>query len=96
MATSPPPEEPVVREFDYELLAKIAAKNRLLRERGLVERTTVESYRRPEPNYLSGTGVMASVSNNKRPSQREAIAKARQKLRQVSLSRQLALPRPST
>jgi hypothetical protein len=85
--------EPVVRTFDYELLAKIAAANKLKREKR-EKQGIIEPYRRPEPNYLSGAGVLASAS--RMPSQREAIAKARQQLRRVSLQRQTLLPRPST
>lgn len=90
---APPPAEPVVRTFDYELLAKIVAANKLKREKRHAA-GIVEPYRRPEPNYLAGTGVLASVPS--KPSQRDAIAKARQQLRRISLQRQTSLPRPST
>lgn len=90
---SPPPAEPVMRTFDYELLARIVTANKLKREQrqaaGIAER-----YRGPGPNYLSGSGVMAAASS--RSTDREAIAKARRQLRRISLQRRASLPRPST
>ncbi|HEX7378724.1 MAG TPA: hypothetical protein VF278_16505 [Pirellulales bacterium] len=100
LSEAPAREEVVTRTFDYALLARIAAKNRTLRdkqrEQGRVSRT-VEKYRKPPPKYLSTSGEVRSPGNaSQKPSRREAIAQARQKLRKISLQRQLTLPRPST
>lgn len=48
---APSPAGPVMRTFDYELLAKIVAANKLKREKRQAA-GSLEPYRRPEPNYL--------------------------------------------
>lgn len=99
LSEAPAREAAVTRTFDYELLARITAKNQASRdkqrEQGRVNRT-VEQYRKPPPTYLSASGEVRTAGNtNQKPSRRE-IAEARQKLRRISLQRQLTLPRPST
>ncbi|MGH7136948.1 MAG: hypothetical protein ACREHD_14505 [Pirellulales bacterium] len=90
MLSSLQPAKGSYKEFDYELMARISAKNNALREQRKAN-GVVEPYKRPKSDYLPDTAARAQAHKDKIARVNEA-----RKLLHAKYAVKLSLPRAKT